>query len=247
MNKKYVLWFLILSLLMIFPVFSIGQQALPDNYGPEEAAKLAKILDKQIIFVFIHPECGYCTLYKEKTLSSPEIIDLIEEHFVLSLINIDQEFKVNLPGIKEMTNRQLASAVGMQGTPHTAFFYPPNPDLRAITALSGYRQINFMKKVLNFIGREIYNEEIEFKDYGVNDVDKKFYNYQNRIKEITPQELTGLKKIGVPLKIIKEPLPLDSLKETGEVILNFADKDTQKEFAQRLISKGVVKKVFSVD
>lgn len=246
MNKKSGLLILILSLLVIFPVFSIGQQALPDNYGPEEAARLAEILDRQIIFVFVHPECGYCTMYKEKTLSNSGIIDLIKEHFVLSLINIDQEFKVNLPGVKEMTNRQLASAVGMQGTPHTAFFYPPNPDLRAITSLSGYRQINFMKKVLNFIGREIYNEEIEFKDYAVNDVGKEFYNYRKRIKEITPPELSKLKEIGAHIKILKEPVSVESLKDVQEVILNFADKGSQKEFAQKLISKGIVEKVFTV-
>lgn len=246
MNKKSGLLILILSLLVIFPVFSIGQQALPDNYDPEEAAKLAKILDRQIIFVFVHPECGYCTMYKEKTLSNSGIIDLIKEHFVLSLINIDQEFKVNLPGLEEMTYKKLASALGMQGTPHTVFLYPPAPDLKIITVLPGYQKTGFMKKVLNFIGREIYNEEIEFKDYAVNDVGKEFYNYRKRIKEITPPELSKLKEIGAHIKILKEPVSLESLKDVQEVILNFADKSSQKEFAQKLISKGIVEKVFTV-
>lgn len=246
MTRNLSLWFLIVSLLVIFSVFSTGQELAITNYQPADAVRIAQIRDRQIIFIFVHPECHYCTLLKDKTLSDPEVIEQIEKHFVLSTINVDKTFTLNLPTFGEVTNRELASKLGMRGTPHTVFLYPPAPELRGITVLRGYRKPDFMKKVLHFIGREIYDEDVEFSDYTVGKVGKEFYNYQVNIKNITKVEMDELLEIEGDLKVVEEIVELKSLQIYDEVILNFSDKESQKEFANELISTDTVKKVFSV-
>lgn len=246
MTKKFGLWFLTLTLLAVCSVLSMGGQLEVANYQPANAVQLAQVMDRQIIFIFVHPDCGYCTLYEEKTLSDSEVSDLIEKHFVLSMIDVDETFKLNMPTLGEITNKKLASALGKKGTPHTVFLYPPDPKYTVVAKLPGYMKTDQMVKILHFLGREIYKEDIKFSDYTVDEVGKEFYNYQTKIKEIPAEELSSLQEIGAGLEVVEETVRLKSLETYDEVILNFADKEAQKEFAHELISKGVVKKVFSV-
>ncbi|MFB6214754.1 MAG: thioredoxin family protein, partial [Candidatus Bipolaricaulia bacterium] len=128
--KRHIITVLVLLLLVsVFLVSGAGAENIADNYSFEKALELSRILDRQLVFSFVSATCHRCKEFKKNILSDPGVREILNNHFVLSLVSIDETFKIELPGRGEVTNTQLASGLGVKGTPTTYVFYPPDPIL----------------------------------------------------------------------------------------------------------------------
>lgn len=242
MRRQVSLFLIINALLISVFLFSTLTKAEPVDYDPGEAVKLAQILDRKLIFIFYSPTCYYCQLFEENTLSDPEVMHLIEKHFILSKINVSERYTLNMPVFGEITSIKLSSILGMQGTPFTVFLEPPGDKYNYLTHLRGNVHSQHFKKVLHFLGREIYKEDVEFQSYSVGEFSKQFANYQPQIKEITQEELTIIQRNKVGLVVVEFLEDLESLTLGEEIILNLSDKSAQERFANTSISEGLVKR-----
>ena|GEM_PF-1821079 len=123
-----------------------AETTLPRHYDLTTSVKLSRILDRQLMFSFVTSDCPHCQIFKEDVLSNPSVKEFINEHFVLSLISLDKPTTFTLPEKGEMSNYQLASGLGVRGTPSTFFFFPPDPGLsrREILGVSGVLECKYL-------------------------------------------------------------------------------------------------------
>ncbi len=242
--KKYIISVLVL-LLLTTAFLASGEQTeqIADNYPFEEALKLSRILDRQLVFSFVSAECPHCQEFKAEILSDPEVRKTLNNHFVLSLVTVDETFKIELPGQGEVTNMQLASGLDVKGTPTTYVFYPPDPDLLreggAITKFPGSPpEPESMMDFLERIVTESFKEE-EKK------AEPTYYNYRPKIKEISKKDFDILRETSIDIPVVTEKLSMTSLPEGRELILNFSG-DSRREYSERITSETEVKKVYLV-
>ncbi|MCF7890437.1 thioredoxin fold domain-containing protein [Candidatus Bipolaricaulota bacterium] len=242
----------VLVLLLLTGVVSVsGQrtQKIANNYDFETAVKLSRILDRQLIFSFVKAGCPYCQQFKEDILSDPAVKEALSSHFVLSLVSIDETFKIELPGQGEVTNMQLASGLGVKGTPTTYVFYPPDPALlekgRLITRFSGSPpDPESMVDLLERIATESFKEEE--KDGKENGEGSTYYNYSSAIKELSEEDFNILKETSVGIPVLTEKVGLSSLPEGKELIVNVSGSSIKK-YSENIISETDVEKIYLVE
>lgn len=243
--RKYIIPVLVFLLLTTFFLAS-GEQndKIADNYPFEEALELSRILDRQLVFSFVSAECPHCQEFKDDILSDPEVRKALNSHFVLSLVTVDETFKIELPGRGEVTNLQLASGLDVKGVPTTYVFYPPDPDLLreggAITQFPGSppdpeSMMDFLERIVT----ESFKEEEKSEELT-------YYNYSPKIKEISKKEFNILQGTSIGIPVVTEKLPLSSLPEGQELILDFAG-ESRKEYSEKIISETNVKKAYLVE
>ncbi len=240
--KRYMHLLLIFTVLIVLSasVFVTGAE-LARNYKFDTAVRLSRILDRQFVFSFLSSGCPHCQDYKEDILSDPEVKLVLKEHFVLSLVSVDETFKINLPEKGEVTNIQLASGLGLKGTPTTFIFYPPNPGLegRGITKFSG-KPPN-PKSMVDFLTK-IATESFREKE----DAGSGFYNYETDIKPLTREEYEFLINTSFDIPVIQKERSLSDLPDSPEMILDFSEA-SERDFAARILDETEVKKVLVVE
>lgn len=242
--RRYLIPVLVLLLLAsVFSVYGEGTEKIADNYPFETALELSRILDRQLVFSFVSASCSHCQDFKENILSDPGVKEILSRHFVLSLVTLDETFKIELPGRGEVTNMQLASGLGVKGTPTTYVFYPPDPELlreeRGITKFPGNPpDPQSLIDLLERIATESFKEEE--KEEGA-----AYYNYRPVIKEISRKDFNFLKEATVKIPVITEKLGLPSLPDVRELIVHSSD-NSLKEYSESIISETSVEKVYLV-
>ena len=245
--KKYLLSMLLVGLLVgtASPGFSQTGE-IANNYDFETALELSRILDRQFIFSFVSAECPHCQEYKDNILSDPAVREILNKHFILSFISVDETFDINMPEEGTVTNMQLASALDISGTPTTYIFYPPNPGLfqegRGLTQFPGSPpnpepMVTFLEKVVT----ESFKEDEDSED----DSGPAYYNYKPPLKTISQEDLEVLREASVEIPILEEEVELSSLPDSEEIVLDITG-DSAKNFAERVLAETKVKKVFLV-
>ncbi len=213
---------------------------IANNYGFEKGLRLARILDRQFVFSFVSSSCPHCQDFKDNILSNQTVKSILEDHFVLSLVSVDSEFEIELPEKGKVTNLEFASSLGVEATPTTYFFYPPDPGLsgNGIVKIPGNvpnfeDMVNLLKRALSESFKEGESQE------GV------IYNYKNHIKDITEADFQFLKKNFQSIPVVTEKVQPASLSGETEIILDFATGEEQS-YANRILEETSVKKVYVV-
>ena len=248
--KRYLIP--ILALIIIASTFpASGDQAkeIADNYQFDTALELSRILDRQFVFSFISAGCLICQEYKDDILSDPEVREILNHHFILSFVTVDKTFEINLPSYGKVTNMQLASGPGIEGTPTTYVFYPPNPELlkegRGITSFPGRPpEPQSMVDLLERIATESFKNEEE-DGSGESDA-ASYYNYRPAVKNIDSEDYQLLQESSIGIPVLTSKVEMSSLPEANELILNFPG-DSVEEYAERVVSSSGVQKVFIVE
>ena len=100
----------------------------------DDATVRAAKEDKHVIVDIYTTWCGWCKVMERQTYGHPEVAAYLRENFLLAKVNGEASGKVHWQG-KEITERQLAKALGVTGYPAT-YFLKPNADL--LGGVSGY-------------------------------------------------------------------------------------------------------------
>lgn len=230
-----------------------GEQTgkIADNYPFETALELSRILDRQFVFTFVSEDCSHCQDFKEEILSDPEVREMLNNHFVLSLVTLDETFKIELPERGELRNTQLASGLGVKGTPMTFVYYPPDPGLlqegRGITRFPGNppdpeTMIDFLERIVT----ESFKEEEEEEGEEGKEVELTYYNYSPAVKEISEKDFNIMEEASVGIPVLTEKIGFSSLPDVLELIVNFSGESV-KEYSRDIISETNVEKVYLVE
>ncbi|MBS3786734.1 thioredoxin fold domain-containing protein [Candidatus Bipolaricaulota bacterium] len=243
MRKYFLIPVLILLLsASVFLCFGEQTENIADNYSFEKALDLSRILDRQLVFSFVSASCHLCQEFEDDILSNPEVRKLLNNHFVLSLVTVDETFKVELPERGEVTNIQLASGLGVKGTPTTFIFYPPDPGLlKEENAITGFNKPPDTEYMIDLLERVVTET---FREKG-NKEGPTYYNYNPTIKEIGKKDFNILKETSIDIPVINKKLSATSLPEDRELILNFSG-DSLKDYSQNIISETDIEKVYLV-
>jgi len=240
LRKRTIMIALILGLLTIGPGTGARSAELANNYGFEKGLRLARILDRQFVFSFTSSGCPHCQDFKDNILSNRTVKNILQDHFILSLVSLDSTVEIELPEQGKLTNVELASSLGVEGTPTTYFFYPPDPGLsgNGIVRIPGNvpnpeDMVNLMERVLT----ESFQEG--------EDGNGPSYNYKNPVKEITKSDFDFLKENVKFLPVVVEQVEPSALPGGKEIILNLDSREGES-YANRLLEETPVKKVYLV-
>lgn len=220
-----------------------------DNYPFETALELSRILDRQFIFSFIQEGCPLCRKFKNNFLADPGLREVLDRHFVLSLVSIDGLFNIELPGKGEVTNEQLVVGLEVRRTPTTFIFYPPDPGLlKKENAITRFPILPpdpaTMIDSLERVATESFKEKE--KEGGEKGEGSAYYNYNPAIKEISEKDFNFLQESSVEIPVLTEKVELSSLPDGRELIVNFSG-DSLKKYSQNIISETAVEKVYLVE
>jgi thioredoxin-related protein len=100
----------------------------------DAAVEKAKAQKKHVIVNVYATWCGYCKMMDKQTFGNQEVATQLRENFVLAKVNGESSSKVHWQG-QEMTERQFAKAVGVNGYPATYFL---KPSAEMLGGVSGY-------------------------------------------------------------------------------------------------------------
>lgn len=235
----------IIFLLLASGFLVSGEQTgkIADNYPFETALELSRILDRQFIFSFVQDGCPNCERFKDNFLADPGIREVLNRHFVLSLVTTEETFKIDLPEHGEVTNMQLVSGLDVKVTPTTFIFYPPDPGLlkegNAITRFSNNPpDPESLVELLERIATESFKEEEKEED-------PTYYNYRPAVKEIGEKDFNFLKETLVEIPVLTEKVGLASIPDARELVVNFSGGSV-KEYSRNIISETDVDKVYLV-
>lgn len=232
--------------MLVYPVFGSESTDIARNYQFETALRLSSILDRQLVFTFVSSGCPACQEFEEQILSDPSVKELLDKHFVLSLISVDSTFEIELPGEGTVTNMELASGLGVKMTPTTYLFYPPSPGLKdngiAEILLRDAPDPESMLNLLNRALTESFQEEKGSDDAGTDD-----YNCKKPVKEISREDFLFIQehmKDG-PAVVRERKQPSDLPAET-EVVLDFALDDLES-YTDKVLSETGIEKIYLLE
>ncbi|MBS3765388.1 thioredoxin family protein [Candidatus Bipolaricaulota bacterium] len=242
--RKYILVAVLLSLILVYPVFGNESADIADNYRFETALRLSRVLDRQLVFSFVSSGCAHCQEFKDQILSDPAVKELFHRHFVLSLVSLDSKFDIELPEKGTVTNFELASSLGVEYTPTTYFFYPPNPGLEGNGIVKVPGNVSDPKKMVDLLNRALTDSFQEGEGTEEAEVDN--YNYETSVKEISREDSRFLQEnMKDGLTVVNERKELSEFPQEEELVLNFPLDDLET-YAGKVLSDTPVKKVYIV-
>lgn len=243
--RKSILIAVLLSLILVYPAFGNESADIASNYQFETAIRLSRIVDRQLVFSFVQESCLACQEFKKQILSNTSVKNLLDKHFVLSLIPIDRTFELELPEIGTISNKELAGSLGVEYTPMTYVFYPPEPGLEdnGIVDIPFSKDLNTEKMVglLNRVSTEAFKKE------GAEGVGTEHYNYKTPIKYISKKDLIFIQEnMKDDLKVVRKRKKPSEFPQEAELVLNFP-LDEPETYAGKVLSKTSIKKVYIVE
>ena len=127
-----------------------GIQWVSYDVGLEKAAQ-----EKKHVFIdFTAKWCGYCKKMDRETFSKPEVITMLNEHFVPVKVDGDSKNELNIDGYKITESNLTKQEFGVRGYPTFWFL---KPDGSKLGAISGYRPADVMIDALTFVKEEKYD------------------------------------------------------------------------------------------
>ncbi|MFP4630980.1 MAG: thioredoxin family protein [Candidatus Acetothermia bacterium] len=231
----------LLWLVLVLVAFGVQGSNVAENYQFEVGLKLSKILDRQMVFSFTASGCPHCQDFKEEVLSDPSVKEFLGKHFVFSLISLDSTFDLELPEKGTITNMELASSLGVEYTPTTYVFYPPDPGLEGNDVVKIPGAVSGPEKMINLLER-VLSEAKEGEGEGV--AGNRPYNYRNAVKEITEDDFVFLReKYQGEIPVIPERVDPSELTDVKEVLLSFYPEDLEG-YTDAILSETQVEKIY---
>ncbi len=108
----------------------------------EELFALAEHQNKVIILFFYSNGCSWCTAMKKNTFNDPETAVLMNKHFLLSGINVEEQ--------REIAQELLGTRIAL---PSTLFILPDGVPVPVI--IEGYASPEEFKKILNLLAEHV--------------------------------------------------------------------------------------------
>lgn len=264
---------ILMLLVVLFCVnLAASTATLPRNYDLSTAIQLSRLLDRQLIFTFVSLNCSYCNLFKEEIVSAPEVRKFINDHYVFSLVSFDSSSMIKLPEKGEVSNYQLASSLGVNGTPTTFIFYPPDPGLsgRGIIGLPGVLDCKYVPQYTDQM-----NEFLRLPDYcdsasqegnkekrvgimswalkrvalrgpGDEEEGDTYYNYRRQKKDITRKDFEFLKEHSVDIPVLSGLQDARDLQGQKEAIVVTESNQDGVKVADQILSSTDLRKVYVV-
>ncbi len=100
----------------------------------DAAATKAQAQKKHMIVDIYTTWCGWCKIMERETYTNPQVVAYLNDNFILAKVNGESTAKLKWRG-KDLTERQFAKAVGVNGYPST-YFFKPNAEL--LGGMSGF-------------------------------------------------------------------------------------------------------------
>ncbi len=129
-------------------------------YSYKEGAELAKKEGKLLLVDFYTDWCHWCHKMDETTYADQEVIDQLNEYFIVVKLNPEKGGIVNYQG-ETYEAGQFAQAAGVKGYPATAFF---NSKVEFIHLVSGYQPKDRFIGLLDYFSSDNYTK-LGFEDY----------------------------------------------------------------------------------
>lgn len=249
--KAYLPIFFLVALVSITTSVTAVQV---QTYGPQTASRLARIMDRQIMFTLTSEECPHCEKFENETLKDARVVNILNSHFITSLIPIDSLRILEISGLGEITNYDLAIRTGYQGTPHTVLLHPELAGLPI--PISGNVSPERLVSILTYFGKTADRRGIEYLDVARGNYSGEFpgifYNYRNPIKKINSQQAKLLTRTKVDLPLVTSLSQLEGLDESeiSEVILQVTAEETPDSpglVAKELLAQKSVHKVYILE
>jgi thioredoxin-related protein len=87
---------------------------------------------KRLMLYFWQPGCPYCKQLKETTLAAPAIVERVQRHFVPVALNLFGSREVEWIDGRRMSEKALAGALGIRGTPTLIFLDEAGAEVRRL-------------------------------------------------------------------------------------------------------------------
>ncbi|MGH7680367.1 MAG: thioredoxin family protein [Candidatus Eiseniibacteriota bacterium] len=100
----------------------------------DAAATKAKAQEKHMIVDIYTTWCGWCKVMERETYANPQVVAYLHDNFILAKVNGESSAKLRWKG-RDLTERQFAKTVGVNGYPST-YFFKPNAEL--LGGMSGF-------------------------------------------------------------------------------------------------------------
>jgi thioredoxin-related protein len=130
---------------------------MPYDIGLEKAKKE----NKHILVDFYTDWCFYCKKMDKEVFVLPEIIKMLNEHFVAIKVNGESKKELDIDGYK-ITERNLSvSEYRIRGYPA---YWLLKPDAERLGVLPGYQKPEVLMEVLYFMKEMLY-DTMKFDEY----------------------------------------------------------------------------------
>ena len=101
----------------------------------DAAAEQAKKENKHMIVDVYTTWCGWCKVMDRQTYSNAQVVDYLNQNFVLAKVNGESSAELHDKG-EVMTERAFARKVGVTGFP-TTYFLKPDAEIKRVLLCSG--------------------------------------------------------------------------------------------------------------
>ncbi|MFH2048010.1 MAG: DUF255 domain-containing protein [bacterium] len=120
----------------------------------DEGLVKAKKEGKHVFIDFTTSWCGWCKKMDKETFSRPEVIELVNEHFVPVQVDGDSQNMLDIDGFKITEQSLTKSEFGVRGYPTFWFL---KSDGTKLGNISGYRDTKSMMDALTYVKDEKYD------------------------------------------------------------------------------------------
>ena len=166
MVRRIIFFGLILLLVGLFRAGpgwaqTASTQAGPDWHSFGEVVEQAETQGKHILVDIYAPWCPWCRKMQKEVYTEATVRRYLDKYFEASRLDAtDTSKQYNYQG-RTLNAQQLASHLGMQGTPTTVFL---QPDGTYIAHIPGFIEADRFQHILHYIGSGAHKEQ-GFQEY----------------------------------------------------------------------------------
>ncbi|MCK5682527.1 thioredoxin family protein [bacterium] len=152
--------YLYYTVLLLFSM-TLSLSASKNWYEFEEGIAKAEAEKKPVVIDFYTDWCKWCKVMDEKTFSVPEVEKYLFEHYVPIRINAESQDAISYQG-KEFTYATLTRYFGVNSYPSLAYL---DKNGEFLTIIPGYIEKDQFLKIITYIHKELYKQDISLDDY----------------------------------------------------------------------------------
>lgn len=109
--------------------------------------------DRHVILFMEMNGCPYCYKMIEENFRNAPYRDFIQQHFDVIPLNVKGDREVALDARTSVSEKEVADRLGVRFTPTLVFL---SPDNKPVARVSGYRNVDDFKKVLDYVAEKAY-------------------------------------------------------------------------------------------